>query len=100
VIPLWIVGINILAFLAFGYDKLRAIEGKYRIRESTLLGLALIGGSIGALAGQQHFRHKTIKEPFRSQLVAIALLQIALAAAWIFLPDLILPATGRSAMRS
>jgi uncharacterized membrane protein YsdA (DUF1294 family) len=43
---------------------------------STLLGLALIGGSFGAITAQHWFRHKTRKEPFRSTLYGIVCLQI------------------------
>jgi len=49
-----------------------ARNGEWRTPESTLLMLAFIGGSPGAILGQQIFRHKTKKEPFRSRLLAIA----------------------------
>ena len=51
--------INVITFLAFAIDKLHAIKGKRRIRIITLLGLAFVGGSAGALLGMYTLRHKT-----------------------------------------
>ena len=58
---LWIylIGINLLAFLLYGIDKRRAIKDKWRIPESTLLAVAIVGGAVGAWAAMQTFRHKT-----------------------------------------
>ncbi len=69
------------AFLLFGWDKFCAIRSMRRIPENTLLWAALWGGSPGAVLGQQLFRHKTRKEPFRSRLRWILAGQVALAAA-------------------
>lgn len=55
----YLIGMNLLAFLVYGFDKWKAKKNKWRIPEKTLLGIALIGGSLGALAGMQVFRHKT-----------------------------------------
>lgn len=51
--------INITAFIMYGADKAKAKKGKWRIPEATLIGLAGLGGGIGALLGMQIFRHKT-----------------------------------------
>ena len=51
--------INVITFLAFAIDKLHAVKGKRRIRIITLLGLAFVGGSAGALLGMYTLRHKT-----------------------------------------
>jgi uncharacterized membrane protein YsdA (DUF1294 family) len=69
------IAINGFTFLAFGLDKSAARNGERRTPESTLLFLALFGGSVGAIAGQQFFRHKTKKEPFRTRLRTIVLIQ-------------------------
>jgi uncharacterized membrane protein YsdA (DUF1294 family) len=66
---------NFLAFAAFGLDKAKAEAGRWRVQESTLLWLALLGESPGAYAGRAAFRHKTRKQPFCRNLHAIALLQ-------------------------
>lgn len=68
--------LNLLAFTAFGIDKARAEAGAWRVQESTLLMLALLGGTAGAYAGRALFRHKTRKQPFSGQLFTIAVLQV------------------------
>jgi len=73
-------GINVIAFLAFGWDKRQSERpGASRIAERTLLGLALFGGALGALIGQQTFRHKTKKQPFRTLLWLAALVNLLVA---------------------
>ena len=57
--------INIVAFILYGIDKLRAIKGKWRISEKTLLGIAWLGGGPGAYFGMQIYRHKTKHRIFR-----------------------------------
>lgn len=73
----YLILVNIIAFAAFGIDKRKAVKYKYRISEATLLGLALIGGSAGALAGMYLFHHKTKKLLFRAVPMLLAV-QIAL----------------------
>jgi uncharacterized membrane protein YsdA (DUF1294 family) len=78
--------LNAWTFMLFGIDKLRAEAGTWRIAESTLLGFAFFGGSIGAFFGRRVFRHKTRKEPFSTELRRIAFLHAVAAAAgtgWI-----------------
>lgn len=72
------IAVNFLSFAAFGIDKARAEAGHWRIAESTLLLLALAGGSPGAWAGRRLFRHKTRKQPFNAQLFGITVLQVAM----------------------
>ena len=60
----YLVVINFIAWVVYGLDKGRAKSGKWRISERTLLLLALIGGSLGAIAGMIMFRHKTRKPKF------------------------------------
>ncbi|WP_020187201.1 DUF1294 domain-containing protein [Methylopila sp. 73B] len=78
---LYLLGVNAAAFMAFVSDKARAGRGDWRIPERTLLMLAALGGSVGALAGQRLLRHKTWKEPFRSILDVIAMTHGVLAGA-------------------
>ena len=79
-IALYLVTINILTFALFRIDKQRAIMGDWRIPEANLLTAAFLGGSLGARAGQVLLRHKTRKEPFRSQLMGIMVMQIVVVA--------------------
>lgn len=72
-----LLAVNAAAFGAFWWDKQRARAGGRRIPENTLLMLALVGGSVGALSARHLFRHKTRKEPFRTMLYAIVALQLA-----------------------
>lgn len=64
----YLIAINLLAFLAFGYDKMQAQTGGWRLRESSLASFALFGGFVGAFAGRALFRHKTRKQGFAVQL--------------------------------
>ena len=72
-----IIIINVIAFLTYGYDKRRAQKNKWRIQEKTLILLALLGGSPGALLGMQIFRHKTRNPLFRIGVPCIMMLQAA-----------------------
>lgn len=74
-----LVGINLLTVLTFAHDKGAAIRGDRRIRESTLLRLAAIGGSPGALWARRRYRHKTRKQPFATYLDLIAMVHAGLA---------------------
>ena len=76
VLYLW--AINALTLLAFGWDKLRARRRKRRIPERRLLGMAVLGGSPGAVLGRWIFGHKTRKRRFGLSLYAILLAQAGL----------------------
>ena len=75
---IYLLVINLIAFLAMYIDKRRAKYGKWRIPEQTLFILALIGGSIGAIAGMYTFSHKTKKLRFSIGFPIILVLQILL----------------------
>ena len=75
---IYLVIINIIAFLAMYIDKRKAKYGKWRIPEQSLFILALIGGSIGAIIGMYTFRHKTKKLRFSVGFPVILILQIIL----------------------
>lgn len=75
--------LNVWTFMVFGFDKLRAEAGAWRITESTLLTLAFIGGSAGAVAGRRFFRHKTRKQPFASNLDTIVGLHLVLLVGYV-----------------
>ena len=75
----YLIIINLAAFFLYGVDKSRAKRGQWRISEKMLLGIAVIGGSIGAILGMFSFRHKTKHWYFRFGLPAILVLQALLA---------------------
>lgn len=74
----YLLAVNVVAFAAFGIDKYKAKRGLWRISEATLLLLAVVGGSIGALMGMRIWHHKTQHAKFRYGLPLIILAQIAL----------------------
>lgn len=65
IIGIYYICVNVIAFILYGLDKKYAREGRWRIPEKTLLGIALIGGAAGAWIGMQTFRHKTKRMSFR-----------------------------------
>ena len=73
-----LIGINVLTFTVYGIDKFKAKHGSWRISEATLLLLAVIGGSIGALLGMKVWHHKTMHKKFKYGLPLILLAQMAL----------------------
>ena len=83
VVAFALVSLNSATLALFGLDKMKAQAGTRRIAESTLLGLALLGGTPGAYAGRAVFRHKTRKQPFSLRLHAIAGLQAGVLAGGI-----------------
>ncbi len=60
----YLLAINIISFFIYGIDKWKAIHNRWRISETSLIGLAVIGGSIGALVGMLIFHHKVRKPKF------------------------------------
>lgn len=80
-LTVYILAVSLLTWILFGLDKWKAIHGKWRIRESTLLGLSLIGGAAGGLAGMYLFRHKIRKMRFRIGVPLMLLVQTAL---WLY----------------
>lgn len=72
----YVAAVNVVAFVVYGVDKYKAQKAKWRIRESTLLLLAAIGGSAGAWLGMKIWRHKTRHAKFRYGVPAILLIQL------------------------
>lgn len=68
--------INIVTFIVYAIDKINAIKGKSRIRIVTLLGLAFIGGSVGAWIGMYTLRHKTRVDYFTVGIPLIMIMQV------------------------
>ena len=79
---LYLIIINAAELLLMLADKLKAKRGVWRISEATLMGIAAVGGSIGALAGMYLFRHKTRHIKFTLGIPALLLVQITLAV-WL-----------------
>lgn len=70
--------INAAGFILMLADKLKAKHGAWRVPEKTLMGVAVMGGSIGSLLGMYAFRHKTKHLKFTVGIPVILALQIML----------------------
>ena len=78
IVLIYLASINVVTIFIYGIDKVKAKHFMWRIPESTLLGLAVIGGSVGAWLGMKVWRHKTMHKKFKYGLPMILIVQIAL----------------------
>lgn len=76
---IYLLLINVVTFVVYGVDKWKAKKDLWRIPEATLLGLAAIGGSVGAWGGMQVWHHKTLHNKFRYGVPAILIAQLVIA---------------------
>ena len=83
ILAIYLLIVNLAGFAAMGIDKNRKA---WRIPESTLFLLAIIGGSIGSIAGMYTFHHKTLHPQFVWGMPAILILQIAAVLYILFGP--------------
>lgn len=81
-ILIYLAVITIVTFLVYGIDKWKAQHKRWRIPESVLLGLATLGGSVGAWLGMQVWHHKTQHKKFKYGVPAIFVVQVALTV-WL-----------------
>ncbi len=86
IIILYAVAVNVVSFIVMGVDKRKAIKRAWRIPESTLFVLAIIGGSLGSIIGMHLFHHKTRHWYFLYGMPVILALQIILILALVFSP--------------
>jgi uncharacterized membrane protein YsdA (DUF1294 family) len=73
-----IAAMSIITFIFYFADKRKAIKGKWRIHEATLLGLSFFGGAIGGLLAMNIFRHKTKHWYFWAVNIIALIIHIAL----------------------
>ena len=85
-IMIYLVSVNCISFIVMGVDKHKARKRAWRIPESTLFVLALIGGSLGSILGMHLFRHKTRHWYFLYGMPAILIIQVVLVLALVFSP--------------
>ena len=84
-LALYLLGVNLAAFFAMGWDKHRSKQpGKRRIPEKRLFLLSLLGGALGGTAGMLLFHHKTRHWYFRWGFPAILALEVGLGL-WLLL---------------
>lgn len=82
IILVYLLIINLLTFFFYGIDKWKAKRGRWRIPEDTLLGLAAIGGALGAFCGMRVWHHKTLKRKFSIGVPALLIIEV-LILAWL-----------------
>ena len=83
IVLIYLAVINVVTFFMYGIDKWKAKKSKWRIRETALLGLAVLGGSIGAWLGMKVWHHKTQHKKFKYGVPAIIIVQLALIVYFI-----------------
>ena len=81
-ILIYLLSINVITFLAMGFDKYKAKKGHWRTPEKTLLTLVFLGGGFGGIAGMRYFKHKTKKPRFYIGFPMILSLEIILVIAY------------------
>ncbi|MBR4119070.1 MAG: DUF1294 domain-containing protein [Bacteroidales bacterium] len=77
-IVIYLVAINLYAYILYAIDKYKSKKSKWRIPEKTLITIALLGGSIGALLAMKKFRHKTKHKKFTIGVPLILIAQIVM----------------------
>ena len=84
ILLVYLLLVNAAGFLLMLVDKIKAKRNLWRIPEATLISVAAIGGSIGAIAGMNLFRHKTKHAKFYIGLPVILALQIVAVICIVF----------------
>ena len=82
-IIIYLIIMNLISFLSMFIDKKKAKWGRWRIPEDTLFLYAILGGTIGSIAGMYTFRHKTKKPKFYIGMPALLVLQILAVVAFM-----------------
>jgi uncharacterized membrane protein YsdA (DUF1294 family) len=83
---------NVVVFCIYTYDKQAARDGAWRVREDTLILIAITFGGLGAFACQRWMRHKTRKGIFPILLPVMASLQGLLVLTAALFPGTVLEA--------
>ena len=77
-IIVYLIIINVVAFFMYGIDKIKAIVGKWRVSEISLILVAALGGAAGALLGIKIWHHKTNKLIFQVMVPLLFIIWVAL----------------------
>ena len=78
IVIIYLLLVNLVTFAVYGIDKWKARNYRHRVPEVTLLLLAAIGGSVGALLAMWLFRHKTLHAKFTWGVPGILAVQLLL----------------------
>ena len=82
---IYLAVINVATFFTYGLDKWKAKKALWRIRESSLLMLAVLGGSIGAWLGMKVWHHKTQHKKFRYGIPVIIIIQLVIIGYFLYI---------------
>lgn len=74
----WLAAINLITWVTYGFDKAIAGSKMRRVPETTLLLLAIVGGTLGAWVGMRMFHHKTAKSTFQGKFWLIVGIQVVI----------------------
>lgn len=77
-VAMWFLLANVLTLVVYAGDKMAARKAWRRVPESTLLVFGLVGGWPGAILGQQLFRHKTQKQPFKTYFIISVMMNVVM----------------------
>ena len=80
IVTIYLVTINVATFFVYGLDKWKAKQSRWCVRETALLMLAVLGGSIGAWLGMKVCHHKTLHKKFKYGIPLIIIAQVAAVA--------------------
>ena len=86
----YLAAVNVLTFALFAWDKYCATHNKWRVRESTLLFWAAMGGTVGAGLAMEICHHKTLHMKFKFGVPLLLFVQIILIGVLLFNPENIL----------
>lgn len=73
---LYLALISLFTAIVTAADKIKAKKGAFRVPESTLILLALLGGSVAEYAVMRLIRHKTLHKKFMIGLPLIIIIQL------------------------
>ncbi len=76
ILLIYLISINVITFLIFGWDKVQAKRKGWRVAERTLFLSVLLGGGLGGIAGMKVLNHKTRKGTFKYGIPAVVILQV------------------------
>lgn len=82
---IYLILINLIALFMYRIDKTKAKSQTWRIKESTLLLLSLLGGGIGSILGMELFRHKTKKLKFKLGVPLLTILSVIIL--WLMVKE-------------
>ncbi|AWZ48635.1 DUF1294 domain-containing protein [Hathewaya limosa] len=72
----YFICINVIGFISMYLDKRKAVKSQWRIKESTLIMIAILGGGIGSYLGMETFKHKTKHIKFKYGIPIIIVVQV------------------------